>query len=95
MTRDEALVQLRCKASSFRTICEVHREIYDATEGLDEQAKAHIRELVIDAFIMGKKMDARLKEYKSDWDQGFYDLNSDRAEDRAKRLTKPNEGGPA
>lgn len=81
-------MQLRCKASSFRTICEVHREIYDATEGLDEQTKNYIRELVIDAFIMGKKMDNKLKAYKCDWDQGFYDLNDDRAEDRAKRLTK-------
>jgi hypothetical protein len=80
MTRDEAITQLRCKASSFRTICEVHREIYDAT---DDQ---RIRDLVIDAFIMAKKMDAKLKEYKRDWDAGFYEPNSDRAEDRRKRL---------
>lgn len=88
MTRDEALVQLRCKASSFRTICEVHREIFDATEATDEPAKSQIRELVIDAFIMGKKMDGKLKEYKNDWDAGFYDLNADRADDRSKRLKK-------
>jgi hypothetical protein len=80
MTRDEAITQLRCKASSFRTICEVHREIYDAT---DDQ---RIRDLVIDAFIMGKKMDDKLKSYKQDWDAGFYELNNDRAEDRKKRL---------
>jgi hypothetical protein len=88
MTRDEARLQLRCKASSFRTICEVHREIYDATEGLEETVQSKIRELVIDAFIMGKKRDGKLKEYKNDWDQGFYELNGDRAEDRAKRLKK-------
>lgn len=80
MTRDEAITQLRCKASSFRTICEVHREIYDATE--DQR----IRDLVIDAFIMAKKMDAKLKEYKQDWDAGFYEKNNDRASDRKKRL---------
>ena len=88
MTRDEAVTQLRCKASSFRTICEVHREIYDASEYLEEPTKTHIRELVIDAFIMGKKMDGKLKDYKADWDAGFYELNADRAEDRTKRLGK-------
>ena len=86
MTREEALTQLRCKASSWRTICEVHREIYDATELIEEPMKTHIRERVIDAFIMGKKMDAKLKAYKADWDAGFYELNTDRAEDRSKRL---------
>ena len=88
MTRDEALTQLRCKASSFRTICEVHREIYDATEDLAEPVKSQIRDLVITAFIMAKKMDGKLKSYKQDWDAGFYDLNNDRANDRAKRLNK-------
>jgi hypothetical protein len=87
MTRDEARLQLRCKASSFRTICEVHREIYDATEGLAEPSQSQIRELVIDAFIMGKKMDGKLKEYKADWDRGEYELNNDRADDRARRLS--------
>lgn len=86
MTRDEAKVQLRCKASSFRTICEVHREMYDVADGLPEPEKTKLIDLVVDAFIMGKKMDGKLKEYKQDWDAGCYDLNSDRAEDRAKRL---------
>jgi len=31
-------------------------------------------------------MDNKLKEYKSDWDAGFYDMNDDRAEDRKRRL---------
>lgn len=86
MTRDEARLQLRCKSSSWRTICEVHREIYDLTEEMPEELKVKVRELVIDAFIMGKKMDGKLKSYKQDWDAGFYELNNDRAEDRAKRL---------
>lgn len=88
MNREEALTLLRCKASSFRTICEVHREIYDATEGINDPGMAKIRELVIDAFIMAKKMDERLRFYKSDWDAGIYELNNDRAEDRALRLGK-------
>jgi hypothetical protein len=91
LTRAEALVELRCKASSFRTICEVHREIYDAAEDLAQPARRYIQALVIDAFIMAKKMDGKLKSYKQDWDAGFYEPNSDRAEDRAKRLTKESE----
>jgi hypothetical protein len=86
MTRDEAMLQLRCKASSWRTICEVHREMFDLAETLPEPDRTKLQELVIDAFIMGKKMDGKLKDYKADWDAGFYDLNTDRSEDRAKRL---------
>lgn len=84
--REEARTLLRCKASSFRTICEVHREIYDATDALDPATQRRIRELVIDAFIMAKRMDKKLKFYKHDWDAGFYERNHDRAQDRQNRL---------
>lgn len=91
MTREEALTQLRCKASSFRTICEVHREIYDAAEELAQPARRLVQALVVDAFIMAKKMDGKLKSYKEDWDAGFYEKNTDRAADRQKRLSKESE----
>lgn len=78
MTREEALLQMQ-RASSFRTICEVHREIYD------KAVDPGIRELVLEAFIMGKKMDAKLREYKADWDAGFYDKNEDRRQDSKRR----------
>lgn len=84
MTREEALVSLR-RASSFRTICEVHREIYDAAEHLPPAEKELIQGKVLDAFIMGKKMDAKLREYKADWDAGFYELNTDRRDDKRRR----------
>jgi hypothetical protein len=84
MTREQALVALR-RASSYRTICEVHREIFDAAETLPQAARDRIQNLVLDAFIMGKKMDAKLKEYKADWDAGFYELNTDRRADRHRR----------
>lgn len=84
MTREEALVAMR-RASSFRTICEVHREIYDAAELLPPADKEKIQNLVLDAFIMGKKMDAKLREYKADWDAGFYEVNTDRRADKRKR----------
>lgn len=84
MTREEALVAMR-RASPWRTICEVHREIHDACEALPEPTKTKIQDLVIEAFIMGKKIDARLREYKADWDAGFYEKNIDRRADRARR----------
>lgn len=86
MTREEAKTLLRCKASSWRTICEVHREIYDATEEMSEPLRKLVRNLVIDAFIMAKKMDTKLKAYKADWDADFYERNADRQYDRLKRL---------
>ena len=47
----------------FRTVCEVLREIYWHTD--DEV----IREKVKEATVMFKKMDAKLREYKEDWDE--------------------------
>lgn len=79
MNRDEALGHLR-RASSWRTICEVHREIYEACESLPA-----VRELVIEAFVMGKKMDQKLREYKADWDVGFYERNVDHRADSKRR----------
>jgi hypothetical protein len=84
VTREEALASMR-RASSFRTICEVHREIYDACEAIPDHDREKIRELVIEAFIMGKKIDERLREYKADWDAGFYGPNTDRRVDRKRR----------
>jgi hypothetical protein len=79
MTRDEAILQMR-RASSWRTICEVHRDIYDLCSDRPE-----IQELVIEAFILGKKMDAKLREYKADWDKGELTLNEDHRADSKRR----------
>lgn len=81
MNREEALIAMR-RASSWRTICEVHREIYDACQAI---GATEISELVLEAFIMGKKMDAKLREYKFDWDDGFYGKNEDHRADSKKR----------
>lgn len=79
MTREQALAEMR-RASSFRTICEVHREIFDLAAGQPD-----LQELVIEAFIMGKKMDSKLREYKLDWDAGFYGRNEDHRADSRRR----------
>ena len=87
MNREEALMRLRM-ASSRRTICEVHREIYDACDEMSEREKTKVQELVLEAFIMAKKMDAKLREYKSDWDEGFFEKNPDRMADIQNRAAR-------
>jgi len=84
VTPEEILGQFR-RASSFRTICEVHREIYDLCESLPDKEKMALRSLVIEAFVMGKRMDGKLREYKSDWDSGFYERNVDHRDDSRRR----------
>ena len=87
MDRAEALILIR-SSSPRRTICEVHREIYDACDEMQEPDKTKIRELVIEAFIMAKKMDGKLREYKSDWSAGFFDKNNDRMDDIHRRSAR-------
>ena len=84
MNEDEALGLMK-RASSFRTICEVHREIFDLCGLLDEHTGTLLRRKVLEAFIMGKKMDRKLREYKSDWDSGFYERNIDHRQDSKRR----------
>ena len=88
MTREEAKEQLLGRIAALRNICEVHREIYDATKTLPDVDGQRIRELVVDAYIMGKKMDAKLRSYKADWDIGVFESNKDYCSDQLNRLGK-------
>lgn len=49
------------------TICEVLRGIYHASEDPE------IRTLARVATTMAKRMEMRLREYRADWDKGFWD----------------------
>jgi hypothetical protein len=44
----------------MRTICEVHREIYRAVRG--RAPRERIYRLLQEAYVMAKKMDAKLRE---------------------------------
>lgn len=77
------------RASSFRTICEVHRELYDLTQSFPEGIREQAQKLLLEAFAMGKKMDAKLREYKQDWDAGFYEPNHDHRADSKRRKACP------
>jgi hypothetical protein len=59
------------KVANKRTICEVLREIHDITKD-----KPDVVALLEEATIMAKKMDAKLKEYKADWQETFYQKNT-------------------
>ncbi len=67
-------------ANHMRTICEILREIYWATK--DEA----VREKVVEAEAMAKRMDAKLHEYKYGWDEDFYEeITQEEALIRAKQ----------
>lgn len=55
----------------FRTVCEVTREIYDIIcankDVIGNDVFEQIHERLKEQIVMQKKMDARLKHYKSDW----------------------------
>lgn len=73
------------KGWKFRSICEVLREIYWATED------PVIREKVTEASKMAKKMGQKLLEYKFDYYEGMeYDAIKDPESIVAERLAKYN-----
>ena len=59
--------------NKFRTICQVLREAYVAVEG--RSTKKEIIRLLEEAYGMGKRMDAKLREYKKNYDEGFWKPN--------------------
>ena len=62
----------------FRTICEVHREIYDILyENIpDGHVKKEIETRLEEAFLMAKKMNAKLRQYKHNYDDGWWEKES-------------------
>jgi len=62
------------RVSPIRTICEVHREIYDILESNDINPK--LKKVLIEkletAYQMGKKMDAKLRQYYYNYDDGWW-----------------------
>ena len=78
------------KASPFRTICEVLREIND----LHQEATPHdekCRALLLEAVNMGKRMDRALREDNGRTlaADGWWVKNGDHKKDAAKRKARP------
>ena len=76
-------ISLITKANTAMGICEKLREIYD--EVVDMPHNEKITELLVDAFIMGKKMQDRLTYYKKTYNDktGHNGRNIDRSKKRA------------
>ena len=50
----------------LRTICNVIRQIHARSR------QSEVQELCLEALWMAKKMDAKLRTYKQDWDTGLW-----------------------
>ena len=61
-------MSISTKTTAQRTICEVLREIYDLTEG-----NPNVTVRLQDAYVMAKKMDAKLRQYQGDYDTEWWE----------------------
>ena len=57
----------------LRTICEVHREVYRELKSRDEND--FLLEKIEEAFNMAKKMNNKLRQYKHNYDKGWWEEN--------------------
>jgi hypothetical protein len=63
------------RVSPIRTICEVHRELHDILLGeknIPDSVSDKMIALLEEAYIMGKKMDNKLRQYKYNYDDGWW-----------------------
>lgn len=56
------------------TICDVHRDVYHRVINLDlpKEDKEFILSRIETAFKMGKSMDAKLRQYKNNYDEDWW-----------------------
>jgi hypothetical protein len=75
------------KSQKKRTICEVHREIYDIViETMPEgKSRLEVENKLEEAFEMAKKMNAKLRQYAYDYDDDWWEKES--AEIRQRKET--------
>ena len=75
--------------SEIRTICEVHREMYDFVESLpDDKNKILLKEKIEDAFVMAKKMNHKLRQYKFNYDDDWWEKEKQEAIASKRELRK-------
>ena len=58
--------------SIIRTICEVHREMYDLLQE-EKIDRKQLVDLLQEAYGLGKKMDAKLRQYKFNYNDGWFE----------------------
>ena len=71
MTENKLLTKVNVK----RTICEVHREIWDILDQkiTDEEIRKECIEKIEEAYLMAKKMDKKLRQYKFNYDDDWWE----------------------
>jgi hypothetical protein len=61
-------------AGNKRSICEVHRELYDLAHAhLQGPALQEFTDKLEEAYAMAKKMQAKLRQYKGNYDEGWWE----------------------
>ena len=87
------------RVANFRTICEVHREIYDILdddETIEFEVKEQVIELLEESYLMAKKMNGKLQQYKNNYDDGWWEkqkksIIKEKIELRGAKLNKRGE----
>ena len=65
---------LTSSVGNKRSICEVHRELYDLAHAhLSEPALQEFTDKLEEAYAMAKKMQAKLRQYKENYDEGWWE----------------------
>ena len=69
-----------------RSICEVHRELYDLAHAhlKDPYTLQVFTDKLEEAYAMAKKMQSKLRQYKGNYDEGWWERQ--RAEDLQDKL---------
>lgn len=67
------MADLNADTQKTRTICEVHREIY--RELTKRDANDFLLKKIEEAFNMAKKMNNKLRQYKYNYDDGWWEKN--------------------
>ena len=73
------------RASQLRTICEVHREIYDKIQSIDSDFQKELMPLLEEAYGMAKKMNNKLRQYKFNYDDEWWKENKNYGEALKRR----------
>ena len=74
-----------------RTICEIHREMYDILfEDLTTERREEVLSRLEEAYGMAKKMDAKLRQYKNNYDDNWWE--QERASVIEEKLRTPPRG---
>ena len=80
------------EVTQFRTICEVHREIYDLVhEHIDQlDTFKQFETKLEECYQMAKKMDLKLRQYKNNYDEAWWEEHSSqlRAQKHLLRLER-------